>query len=430
MFLPSYRRRIVVQVVLVVLAVVIIFRSLSLSRSGLIHRGLVSGISAMVYLLAMWIPAHLQAAGITVSKLAGVGLAQPPTYDEIGRLSVRWVIELALIVAGEWCVVSLGLGGRGRRRIESYNSSTRRAERVAWILLTIGAVSTLAFPVPALEDRAQGGGGPETLMRTFLITGLCFVAYSNFFEKTVFKIALIVGAGFLILEGIRSPLLVISISYFAGLIVRNRIGPKAILGLALLGIVFAVGAAIMSSSRANIIRQYSLSFSNIVGETLNNPWAAIYHSGLDTLDGYRLAQIVSPYEPAQPLSPLTMLTNFVPRFAWPSKPQDLTVTISAKYLRYGASGQFLSPVGYLTIAFGGYIQAIVALFGISATFTYFVIRYRHSFILSIVICIIVRFMIGGSPFDIYYGGTLLIPLIVADKLSKVFHGARIWARTN
>lgn len=61
----------------------------------------VRAISSVIYLVCLWVPAHLQASGAITSKLYKAGLTSAPTLDEIDRLCLQWAIELGVIALAE-----------------------------------------------------------------------------------------------------------------------------------------------------------------------------------------------------------------------------------------------------------------------------------------------------------------------------------------
>ena len=111
-----------------------------------------------------------------------------------------------------------------------------------------------------------------------------------------------------------------------------------------------------------------------------------------------------------------MVTNLIPRFIWVGKPLDLSNSVSREFLGYGASGQYLSPVGYLTLAFGNYAAALGGLFVFGGICSYLAIKFESSVWLCFVLALVLRFMIGGSAFDVYYVLVLALPIILVRNL--------------
>lgn len=386
---------------------------------------MVSMIATGIYILCMWIPAHLQAGGYIESKLDNAGFLLVPDSAEIAYLSLRWCVELLVIAVSEWFAWALSSSNKRHRRhsLAADPHVISMTEKItAGFLLLVGIAATLLLPAPSLEDRGVGGQGIPTLLRTFLIVGVAFIVYKKGFGKIHWWFAVFAGIAFLASTGVRSPLLVVIFAYIASELSANRFrsGPRVAIIVCLVA-VFALGGSVMSNWRENVTRDYGLTTSQVVSTTLDEPWKQIYESGIDTLDGYRFSHRIAPLEESRPEDLLNIVLTFVPRAIWAEKPTDLAVDVSARYLNYGASGQYLSPIGYLTLAFGSRVGALAGISLFSFFAALLVRRYFTSFYLALVLCVALRFFLGGSSFDIYYGLTLLIPYLVALAVTRVFY---------
>lgn len=407
---------------------VILIRSTRFIRSANPGPGLVSLTASIVYAVCLWVPARLQEMGIVESKLENARFLIPPSMDEISALSWRWSVELLVILLGEWIVWHL----RFKRRLLPSRGMARKPfvialnrERIAAILILVGACATIIFPAPALQDRATEGQGLATLLRTFLIVGLAYIVYNRGFGK--FKWYLIAAIGVVVLAStnVRSPLLVVVFAFIAAEIANGKLRSfKRVFATITLVVLFALAGSFMSNWRENVTRYQGLEVSEVLASTLDEPWVQIYESGVDTLDGYRFSQQVAPVEDSRPQDLLNVVLTFVPRAIWEDKPSTISVDLSAKYLNYGASGQYLSPVGYLTIALGSYAAALIGMFAFSCLMSLAVRRYLDSFILTVVLCVTFRFLLGGSSFDLYYGITLLLPFLFAVLVDSVSRSSR------
>ena len=114
----------------------------------------------------------------------------------------------------------------------------------------------------------------------------------------------------------------------------------------------------------------------------------------------------------------------MPRAIWPDKPTDLSVDISYRYLNYARSGQFLSPIGYMRIAFGGYTFALIGMFLVTFLLSRISIKYKNTFMLSLILLVDFRFMIGGAPFDFYYGLVLALPFALVVLAVRAVDASR------
>lgn len=382
---------------------------------GNVERSIVSSISALIYLTCMWVPAQLQEAGLLLGKVSTLITAGQITSDEIGRLSWYWSLELGIIFLGErFCQLFAGNASSSSSKAVSDRG---RDMLISIILVSIGVVALFLIPANSAEDRAVAGQGAATILRLFFTVGLAFIAFHRCFRRLEFVCILAAGILILVSTQVRSPIIVVMIAYVAGVISRKELNPKRLLLFICIAVCFAMLASIMSSVRGSLIRGEGVDASRILSAAFDQPYLSVYQSGIDTLDGYRLSAAIQPYEPARPLSILTMVTTFIPRFIWPDKPTELSVEISQKYLSYGAGGQFLSPVGYLHLAFGYYFFALVGLFAFALTSSYAILKLKQSFLLTVVILIVFRFMMGGAPFDIYYGLTHVIPYFLARQIA-------------
>ena len=377
---------------------------------------LVSLVCTAVYVLALFVPALLQASGLVESKLVRAGFAYAPTTDEVGTLALRWAVELAVIVLAEALVWRTRAGTAARLRqlgpVEDVDGTWRR---VALLMVLVGLAANVAFPAAGVEDRGAGGDGIGVLLRTFLVVGLAVVVYFRLYRERLHAVLLVGGVAFMVLSNVRSPLLVLACAALASALRRGRISSaRSVAVVVVVGIVFALTASLMSNLRANTARDYGFTTGEVVGQTLENPWVAPYGAGLDTLDGYRFSVRVAELEPPRPSEFLNVVLTFVPRAVWPDKPSSLAVDLSRRYLAYGASGQFLSPVGYLLLLTGSYPLALLALALLTGLAALLVRVGMERFWLTIVVTVVVRFMIGGSSFDLYYGLTLAVPVAAAS----------------
>lgn len=387
----------------------------------------VSMLITLVYLTCMFIPAHLQRIGVVDSKLVARGFAQPPQLPEIDDLCVLWSTELALVLLVEIAVTHVI---RKRQRSKSHVPSAEFASEKGYKLLAnslivFGLLASVALPNADIAERAASGQGAATLLRTLLICGLAMLCFYGFFKSNSYLAVTVVGVAFLVAQNVRSPLLVLLIAYLAGLMARRELTGRKLSILAALSVCFSVLGAFMSASRANETRNYGLSTSEIFFATIRSPWRTVYESGIDTLDGYRLSRLLAGDVTPNPYDFLSVATNFVPRMLWPDKPTDFTVQISSDYLGYGSSGQYLSPVGYLTLSFGSYIAAVTVFATLVALAVSLASKFGESFWLVIILTAVFRFALGGSAFDIYYCATLVLCVLIVKLGIRGLLGIRI-----
>ncbi|WP_062077794.1 hypothetical protein [Demequina globuliformis] len=380
--------------------------------------------STAIYVLCLWVPARLQLAGLTDSKLVDAGFANPITSSEIAWYSLRWSIELLVLGAGEF------LGWRTRKgratpQVAPIVDKAARWERVAYLLVIVGTLAMVVLPQTALEDRGAGGQGFEILLKTCLVTGLAVMIYFRAFGRPLGWLVVVAGVAVLIAGNVRSPLLVLVCAFIASEATLGRLArTRRVALLVALVLTFALAGSVMSGLRANTTRDYGYSTSEVIQESLSHPWVAPYEAGLDTLDGYRFSDSIHDREEARPEDLANVVLTFIPRSLWPDKPTSLAVDMSAKYLGYGTSGQYLSPAGYLTLVLGSYPAALLALFAFSLAMSLLARAYATSLGLVFVLVAQVRFLLGGSSFDLYYALFLCVTLIPPLALVRLFEASR------
>ncbi len=401
-------------------------------KSGCFERSVISAVGLFIYGFCMWVPAYLQVHGLLDSKLQDAGFLSPPNAAEFNDLAFRWSGELAVLVLAE-LVVAVWLFLKQRKRDTVPRSVSSQisdkwvdAETVAVFLVVVGFAATILFPTPGLESRGAGGQGIQIMLRTCLVGGLAVLVYFRCFGSRLYFILLVGGVVVLALANVRSPLIVLFLAYVASEIARRREGFSARRSLTLLSLVVGVSllGSFMSAMRANIIRNLGFQFSDVLSQTFSNPLIGIYSAGVDTLDGYRFAQAIAPYELPRPSDLMLIVTTFVPRSVWPDKPNSISVDLSAKYLGYKSSGQFLSPMGYLNLIWGSYGLALFSFFLFGLVFSALVIKFHSSFWLCILLVVVFRFLLGGSSFDIYYGLVLAIPIAIVRVIVSTLGPAR------
>ncbi|MFD6058114.1 hypothetical protein [Rhodococcus wratislaviensis] len=395
-------------------------RAVMLYSRRRLHESLVSLLGSWMYVLCLWIPAQLQNRGLLRSKIQEAGILAVPSQSDIADLSWNWSMEIVVIFAAELVAVSIFARVRSQGRVSISLRSESEWKSIALILCTIGLFATLAFP-PDLINRGAEGQGVYVILRTMLVCGLAVLAYFGGFARLWIRVSIAAGAVFLVFENVRSPLLVVVMALFAGLLSRGSLYRRTRLvqfGSLVLACVLA--GSFMSEMRANVTRDLGRSGSEVLESVMEEPWLSPYEAGIDTLDGYRFSIEISQYEAAKPLDLLSPVTTFIPRSLWPEKPQSVSVELSAKYLGYRSSGQFLSPIGYLRLATGSYILAMLLFFLAFTCFTAMVLRLWKSFWLTVILVVIFRFLLGGSAFDLYYGIMLSVSIWAAVLMYDLF----------
>ncbi|WP_148611817.1 hypothetical protein [Nocardioides rubriscoriae] len=389
----------------VIVSAAILTRSWRWVSQGELSRVLLSTTACIVYITCLFVPAELAVHSQLRSKLTAAGVLNGVTDRELSDLLVRWSVELAIVVAGEILVMS--------RVSRGAFEGTYRPPSTGILVLAYACVGSGLFAFATLvsgtEARGTSGLGVQNLIASFYVSGLAILGYHLASLATVHRVVFALGVVYQATSLTRSPLVVIGLAVVVGVAHRGGLRRKRVfLVIAVVAIIAVLGSSVMSALRGAALRDEAVTASGTVGAVLENPLEAPYQGGVDTLDGYRLSQRLSPVEPARPADLLLAVGSFVPRSIWPDKPQDLSVDISRKYLGYRNSGQFLSPVGYLTLAGGSYLAGL-ALLGLLCVLFAFANRKCAGLLAVAMAVICFRFFIGGGSFDITYGIRLALP---------------------
>jgi len=401
-------------------ALVVMTRTINAYRAGYWYRHATSGIIAMLYIAVLAIPGLLQSRGVLTSKLADAGVLAPPGKPEIASLLLEWALQLGLVAVVEQLVVAVVRrheSAQSRRlpheRLDSQTTPFVVGEhyrRSVFTLIGIGAVATLVLPTADLTQRGEGGNGLAVLLQGCLLSGVALLVYNRHFGRRHLTGITLGAAALLIMGGVRSPLVILIIAVVLGRL-RSSADDRLKLGYIAAGLpLFGVVGAFMSAYRGNIARGQGLSNAAILSDVLSDPVSAIYGAGIDTLDGYRFSEMVSNQVAASLWDFSKIVTTFIPRSVWPTKPPALSVSLSETFLGYEASGMYLSPVGYLRLVGGSYTAALVLLVVIVALLVAGLQRYKDGFASCYILLATFRFFLGGDQFDFYYVLALAIPV--------------------
>lgn len=379
----------------------------------------ITAAGCFVYVFCMWVPAELQAAGLLRSKIDEAGLVPLPSNGEIDGLAWRWSLELALVWLAERVAWSRSMPLRAS---VGYSGDRARAlyRRAALYLIVIGTCATFLLPDVNLDDRGASGQGFFTLLRSCLLCGLSIIIFFRFYREKLYALILAGGALLLLVSGVRSPLLVLFAAFLVSAVVFGSIRrPRYVLGVLFSGLALSFVGALMSALRSNYTRNLGGSLEQVFSQVLGDSWISIYEAGIDTLDGYRLSMHLDGLVSPNPADLFNIVLTFVPRAMWPDKPVDFSVALSQQYLNYKSSGQFLSPVGYLSLVFGGYWLGLIGLFVIVGALGLMMRASGRRFWSVIIVTVAFRFFLGGSSFDLYYGLSLALPVAVALLVVQV-----------
>lgn len=413
------------QILFISIGSLILLRFCILTAQNKPWNGLLSALACTLYIICLYGSALMQVAGLSSTKLLGPHILPPAQPYEMGGLAGNWAIELCVILLGELIAGRLVAPRQSvraafacYRHSSEFNFVTRNA---AIILVIVGSLSTIVFHAD-LSSRADGGQGLVTILKTCLAVGLCVITFNNFFNQKIYYFICACGMILLLVGAVRSPIFSVAMAFFAGKVARRELTSSMLMYYSVCGLVLAIAGGAMSNFRGDVVSGRGGDLYTAFSESIENPFTAVYGGGIDTLDGYRLAQFVQPNEAPQPENILVAITTFVPRVLWPNKPQDLSIDITNRYLQWNQGGIFLSLVGYLSIAFGGYSQALLALLIVMTGLCTLYRRNLGNFYGFTIVLMTFRLFLGGSPFDIYYCLVYMLIYTLAKAPFKL-----IWA---
>lgn len=393
------------QILFIGICFAILFRFSILTSQRRPWNGLLSALACVLYIICLYGSALMQVAGLSSTKLLGPHILPPAQAYELGGLAGNWALELCVVVLGELIAARFVSPQKPANPVSTFSRDSGEFNFVirnaAVALVIIGSLSTMAFHAD-LSSRADGGQGLVTILKTCLAVGLCVIAFNNFFNQKVYYFVSACGMILLLVGAVRSPIFSVAMAFFAGKIARREFTTAMLLQYTVYGLVLAIAGGAMSNFRGDVVSGRGADPYTAFSESIENPFTAVYGGGIDTLDGYRLAQFVQPNETAHPENILVAITTFVPRALWPNKPQDLSIDITNRYLQWNQGGIFLSLVGYLSIAFGGYSQALLALLIVMVGLCGLYRKTLGNFYGFTIVLMTFRLFLGGSPFDVYY----------------------------
>jgi hypothetical protein len=217
----------------------------------------------------------------------------------------------------------------------------------------------------------------------------------------------------------------LAIRYLSKLRGRTAIRPRHVLpALALIWILLGLFSG-MSEWRHGRITGDAVSLNHALAAGMSEPLTGINQAGLDTLDGLLLVpQVERDRVDASPVRLHSAFTQLIPSQLWQSKGTFVSEDVGRDYLGYGASGMFLSGLGYLQLIMGNRFAAIIALAGIAAAVELVILSARRSIWQALAFYFWVRFFFGGDAFDLFHVIALSIVVGAYVALAGVVLPAR------
>jgi hypothetical protein len=425
----------VLQGLVIVLAVVVLVRSILRSRSS-VHKGLgpsrlTSAIFAGAALVAIAIPGAELLARVRTSTLTLLGYGGLSTVHDV---TAAYALTLLGLVS---CVIGEELAAGRRPAIKPVRAEWMGLESkfTFWILLGFGVAGLVLLPRGSDQDtfasRGQiaGQGVFITLQYCLPLAVSVAVLASHWRSKLLPLVTL--GASVLIVywTGARTPLLMIGAAVMVRMLFQFAATSHPMRYVAACALAVYCGAVLfvgISSWRGLVIEGQTPSIVHEIYVASLDPFGQLTNGGLDTLDGLTLAIGIDPATVgASWTDPFKAITNLVPSQIWPSKPEWLGAIVTHFYLSFGGrAGIFLSGPGYLYLIFGGALGMAAAFFAIGLAFEVLLSRLRRPTILiALAAYFLFRFFVGGDAFDIFNTITLLLALLAAGGLASLLTNA-------
>jgi hypothetical protein len=410
--------------ILGLLCILIASHSLTMTRARLRTGGGFSRLGSAIFaggiLIAVILPGVQLVLNTRRSRLEDNGF---PTQDVGHDLALAFLIfTMALLAfwAGELLAEAVSVR-RGRDQVAPSRPIGRPWESQAtyWFLMVVGVVLIIASIGSNFSQRGTVTG--QGAIQLFGYSAPLAIAVGILNKHWGSRILAAVSIGlmtFLILEGIRTPLLIIAaaagVRYLYS--TRNRgFGLREIVVIALAIYVGSVMLVSLSAWRGQKNTGGNLGLPEIVVLAAQDPFTHLQQQGLDTVDGLILATKVNPkFAGAKPTDPLKVFTGFIPHQLWPSKPPWLSAQITQLYTNFGAGGIFLSGPGYILIVFGTAAAVPIAFLLLG----FFCERiFRRMTVPSIWTALLgyflVRFYFAGDAFDAFHVLGLCLVVLTA-----------------
>ncbi len=374
--------------------------------------------------LAVVLPGYQLAAGLRESRLVEQGLSLGDVDRDLSLAYGVWMVALAAYVFGE---LSGALISRLTRVTRAVGAASVWDGRRTYSVLVLAGIAAY-FVAPPTPDQttfaargSESGQGLFALLAWTPALAVALAVVRRHFGSRTFVMVSISFVVLLITYGNRSPLLLIAAAVFARLLERQRTSPArlgAIVVAATLGYAGLVGLVAVGAWRGEIIRGNEASLIGSVEDSARDPLARLTSAGVDTLDGLILSQYVDrDLVGASVTDPAKVLLGFIPHQVWADKPDWLSVTVAQNYLRFGASGMFLSGPGYARLVFGGILGVFIVFWALGATAELLTRRIGMcglGFVL--LMYLLTRFPFGGDAFDLFHVAGLYLVVRAAWAL--------------
>jgi hypothetical protein len=419
--------------ILALLSILIASRSLGACRARLRAGGGFAWLGSAIFgagiLIAVILPGVQLLLGMRKSRPELNGF---PTQDVGHDLALAFLIFTMALLAfwiGEFLAEAIAMR-RGRNDVVPSRPIGRPWETRAtyWFLLVVGVVLIIASIGSDFSQRGTVTG--QGLIQLFgysaplaIAVGLLNRHWGSRFLAAV-SLALMV---FMILQGIRTPLLIIAAAAGVRYLYSTRKRRFGLREIVVIVLAIYVGSVILVSLSAwrgqrNIKGGGGLGLPEIVVLAAQDPFVHLQEQGLDTVDGLILSTKVDPkLAGAKVTDPLKVVTGFIPHQIWPSKPPWLSAQVSQLYTNFGASGGiFLSGTGYILIVFGT-AAAVPIAFLLLGFFSERIFRRmaEPSIWTALLGYFLVRFFFAGDAFDANHVLGLCIVVLTARGFSAL-----------
>lgn len=380
-------------------------------------------------IFAFVLPGIQLLGGNRESRLAQQGLVVGDVAIGVAQASLVVAMALTAFFLGELLAARITARRLDRKREQANPNWNTQATWVILVVLSFAPILLLVLGPESPREVFTARGTAEGRGAAAVLGWAPALAVSLAVLRHHFNSRIIVGASialvaFLVLAGNRSPLLLIFLAValrFLFSLDSPLRTVRGVLAIATAGYLAAVTLVAISDWRGEIIRGQQASLAKSSTEALSNPLGKLGGAGLDSLDGLVLSTKVDrAVVGAHWTDPSKVVTGFIPHQLWPAKPNWLTIDVSRAYLRFQASGMFLSGAGYSWLIWGGAIGTVLAFFLLGLGSSLIFSRQRATFGIGALLTIyfVVRFSFAGDAFDGFHALGLAGLALLAAQLGR------------
>ena len=370
----------VAALILALLSILIAFHSLAACRARLRAGGGFSRLGSAIFgagiLIAVILPGVQLVLNARKSRLEDNGFPTQNVGHDLALAFLIFTMALVAFWAGELLAEAVAVR-KGREQVVPSRPIGRPWETRAtyWFLVIVGVLLIIVSIGSDFSQRGTVTG--QGLIQLFgysaplaIAVGILNRHWGSRFLAAV-SLALMV---FMILQGIRTPLLIIAAAAGVRYLYSTRNRQFGLRQIVVIVLAIYVGSVMLVSLSAwrgqrNIEGGGGLGLPEIVVLAAQDPFTHLQEQGLDTVDGLILSTKVDRKLVGVTVTdPLKTITGFIPHQIWPSKPPWLGAQVTqaihqlrrrrhlligprlhADRLRHGRRGAYLIPAPRLLL---------------------------------------------------------------------------------